>query len=104
MKDIDFATTQKFTAVYSLTTAFNKDPMMQLFDNDARQRLASFIIVKLYEEKPANLFVAGNLVTYRIMPNSIYSAFGQPLASQVGYLVQESLWPVSYKEVREGKV
>jgi hypothetical protein len=103
-KDVDWESPDaKSTAIYLLTTAFRTDPMMQLFDDGARLRLAVFVVEKLIsDEAHKSMYVAANYVTYTMLPNSPYGAFGHPLAYHVGGLVQKSLYAESYREYFDG--
>jgi hypothetical protein len=98
--DIDWGSSVAISnALIVLNDAFSRDPLMQLFDKDARYRLAAYIVTALHEEANKvglNMYVAGTFVKHVLMPRGIYSVFGTPLASNVAYLVQKSLYPASY--------
>lgn len=105
MADIDWnESIAGSTAIFYLRRAFNKDPMMQLFDKDALFRLAVYIIDHLKGYDNPSIYKAYHLVAYEIMPNSPYGAFGQPLARKVASLVQMSLYPDTWEREYTGNV
>jgi len=101
MTDIDWTDKDALgTALYLLDRAFANDPLMQLFDRAARERLAKYVVDQLVEWGPKNLYQAGHATKHEILPRSIYSVFGEPLAGEVAYLVQKHLYPESWKETQ----
>ena len=96
--DIDWQMSDAHSLATSmLTDAFDNDPMMQLFDKDARTRLAAYVVNAL-REKSVNSMWAADSVTRDAVARSPYGAFGSNLCSKVGSLVMKSLYPETYEE------
>ena len=85
-------------AVVAVYQAFQGDPMMQLFSEDALYRLADFVVGELKKYSPSSMYAVYNIVTYKIMRRSVYYAFGTPLFDKVADIVSSALYPETWAQ------